>query len=215
MVERLGIRPSSLVVDLAAGTGKFTRLLPGRLIAVEPVEGMRRQFAAAVPGVPVVAGVAEAIPFAGESVDAVTVAQAFHWFDADPALAEIRRVLRSHGRLGLVWNRRDESVPWVAQLKALLEPYEGQTPREWHRRWEKAAWRETGFTDLEEANFAYDQELDAEGLSGRVASISFVAALDESERETLLARVRELVAGFSEPFVLPYRTGVYWCTKRS
>src|SRR4051812_14793525 len=80
MVDRLQIGPTSRVVDLAAGTGKFTRLLPGWVVAVEPIEGMRRQFASAVLGVPVVGGVAEAIPLADESVDAVTVAQAFHWF---------------------------------------------------------------------------------------------------------------------------------------
>lgn len=215
MVEHVGIRPSSRVVDLGAGTGKFTRLLPGSVVAVEPIEGMRRQFVAAVPGVPVVAGVAEAIPLADECVDAVTVAQAFHWFDTDRSLAEMRRVLRPGGRLGLVWNRRDDSVPWVARLRDLLAAYEGQTPREWHRRWQKAAWTETGFTELEEAEFTYEQQLDADGLCGRVASVSFIAALEQSERDGLLARVRELVAGFPEPFVLPYRTAVFWCSKRS
>jgi len=215
MVERLGIESSSRVVDLAAGTGKFTRLLPGRVIAIEPIEGMRRQFVSAVPGVPVVAGVAEAIPLAAESIDAVTVAQAFHWFDADRALAEIRRVLRPGRRLGLVWNRRDESVAWVRRLRDLLEPYEGLTPREWRRRWLRPEWIDTGFTGLEEAEFTHDQKLDADGLCGRVASISFIAALEESEREGLLTQVRELVAGFSESFVLPYRTAVYWCSKRS
>jgi SAM-dependent methyltransferase len=159
--------------------------------------------------------VAEAIPLAHDSVDAVTVAQAFHWFDTDRSLAEMRRVLRPGGRLGLVWNRRDESVPWVARLKDLLEPYEGFTPREWRRRWMRPEWTETGFTELEEGEFAYDQELDGEGLCGRVASISFIAALDEAERADLLVRVRELVAGFPEPFVLPYRTAVFWCSKRS
>ena len=215
MIDSLGIRPSSRVLDLAAGTGKFTRLLHGRVVAIEPIEGMRRQFVSAVPGVPVIAGVAEAIPLADESVDAVTVAQAFHWFDTDKSLAEIRRVLRPRGRLGLVWNRRDESVPWVARLRDLLEPYEGLTPREWRRRWMRPEWTETGFTELEEGEFAYQQELDAEGLCGRVASVSFIAALEESERAQLLGQVRDLVAGFPEPFVLPYRTAVFWCSKRS
>jgi SAM-dependent methyltransferase len=190
-------------------------LLPGQVVAIEPIEGMRRQLVGAVPGVPVVAGVAEAIPLAAASVDAVTVAQAFHWFDTDRSLAEIRRVLRPGGRLGLVWNRRDESVSWVRRLRDLLEPYEGLTPREWRRRWLKPEWTATGFTELEEAEFTYLQELDAEGLCGRVASISFIAALAQAERDDLLGRVRDLVAGFAEPFVLPYRTAVYWCIKRS
>jgi len=215
LVDRLGIRTSSTVVDLAAGTGKLTRLLPGRVVGVEPIGGMRRQFVAALGGVPLVAGVAEAIPLADSSADAVTVAQAFHWFDTDRALAEIRRVLRPAGRLGLVWNRRDESVPWVARLSEILEPYEGLTPREWRRRWLKPQWAETGFTELADREFPHEQELDVEGLCGRVASISFVAALDQAERNVVLAQVRDLAAALPEPFVLPYRTAVYWCSKRS
>jgi len=213
LVDRLGIQAPSTVVDLAAGTGKLTRLLPGRVVGVEPIQGMRRQFAAALPDVPLVGGVAEAMPFADASVDTVTVAQAFHWFDADRALAEIRRVLRPAGTLGLVWNRRDESVPWVSRLKEILEPYEGLTPREWRRRWLKPEWAATGFTALEEREFTYQQELDTDGLCGRVASISFVAALDQAERDAVLAQVRDLVAQLPEPFVLPYRTAVYWCSK--
>ena len=91
--------------DLAAGTGKFTRLLDARLaaaelVAVEPVEGMRRFLAASLPRVPVVSAIAEACPFAPASLDAITVAQAFHWFDARRALEELHRVLRPGGRLG-------------------------------------------------------------------------------------------------------------------
>src|SRR6266566_4740003 len=100
LVDNLGLRLGRTVLDLAAGTGKLTRLLV-------PVDGMRRGFIAAVPGVPMVAAVAEALPIAGESLDAVTVAQAFHWFDADRAFGELARVLRPCGRVGLIWNARD------------------------------------------------------------------------------------------------------------
>ena len=120
----LGISADSRVVDLAAGTGKFTRLLgpfAQRLVALEPLEGMWRHLHEGSPAVPVVASVAERIPLRNQSVDAVTVAQAFHWFRAEEALNEIRRVLRPGGRLGLVWNRRDESVAWVAALGRLLD----------------------------------------------------------------------------------------------
>src|SRR5437879_5536038 len=97
LVEHLKIGPGARVCDLAAGTGKLTRLLApssAELIAVEPVEGMSRHLRAAQPGVPVVAATAEALPFADGSLDAVTVAQAFHWFDADRAFGELARVLR-------------------------------------------------------------------------------------------------------------------------
>src|SRR5207247_3916719 len=96
LVEHLRIGPGSVVLDLAAGTGKLTRqLAPAgpRLVAVEPVEAMRATLARTVPGVWAVGGRAEAIPLAGGSVDAAVVAQAFHWFDPDAALAELHRVL--------------------------------------------------------------------------------------------------------------------------
>ena len=121
LVRELGIGPDRDVLDLAAGTGKLTRLLVptgARLVAVEPVAAMADQLRTAVPGVEVHDGTAEAIPLPDGSVDAVVVGQAFHWFDAPVALAEIARVLRPGGGLGLIWNERDSSVPWVAELTA-------------------------------------------------------------------------------------------------
>jgi SAM-dependent methyltransferase len=95
------------VLDLGAGTGKLAReLVPSgaHVIAVEPLAEMR----ALIPtGIETLAGTAEAIPLPDASVDAVTVAQAFHWFDEERALSEIRRVLRSTGLLALVSNRRE------------------------------------------------------------------------------------------------------------
>ena len=105
LVDRLGIVPGSRVLDIAAGTGKLTRELVARgasVVASEPSASMREVFATAVPGTAQVGATAEALPIADRSFDAVTVAQAFHWFDAPVALAEIARVLRPGGGLGLV-----------------------------------------------------------------------------------------------------------------
>jgi ubiquinone/menaquinone biosynthesis C-methylase UbiE len=132
LVRELGIHPRSRVLDLAAGTGKLTRLLAqlgAEVVAVEPVDEMRGRLVETVPGVEALAGTAEAIPLPDESVDAVTVGQAFHWFDGDAALAEIHRVLRPPGRLGLVWNVKDESVDWVRHLAEIVEAYRGRAPR--------------------------------------------------------------------------------------
>ena len=119
----LAAAPGHDVLDLAAGTGKLTRTIiaaGANVTAVEPLDGMRAQLQAAYPDVPVHAGTAEQIPLDDESVDAVLVGQAFHWFDADGALNEIARVLRPGGVLGLLWNIRDDSIGWVAELTGTL-----------------------------------------------------------------------------------------------
>ncbi|MBE9126100.1 MULTISPECIES: class I SAM-dependent methyltransferase [unclassified Coleofasciculus] len=119
LLETLDISPEKTVLDLGAGTGKFTRLLTcagAKLIAVEPVEGMRRQFSSLLPGIEIMFGTAESIPLASASVDVVLVAQAFHWFQGKSSLQEIHRVLKPGGWLGLIWNVRDESVEWVISL---------------------------------------------------------------------------------------------------
>jgi ubiquinone/menaquinone biosynthesis C-methylase UbiE len=104
--RELELRAGRTVVDLAAGSGKLTRQLVAlrcEVIAVEPVDEMRAAIGA---GIRTLEGTAEAIPLPDASADAVTVAQAFHWFDGPKALAEIARVLRPGGALALVWNRR-------------------------------------------------------------------------------------------------------------
>jgi len=135
LIDHLGIAPGQRVVDLAAGTGKLTALLAGagaRLIAVEPVAAMGELLRAKLPAVPLLAGVAEAMPFAGGSLDAVVVAQAFHWFDPDRALAELSRVIRVGGRLGLIWNARDRSVGWVDEIWSVMDRVERHAPWQDH-----------------------------------------------------------------------------------
>ncbi|WP_234698345.1 class I SAM-dependent methyltransferase [Lacisediminihabitans changchengi] len=114
------------VLDLGAGTGKFTRSLVDLgldVIAVEPDERMRATLASSLPGVTALAGTAEHLPVADASVDAITVAQAWHWVDPALAVPETARALRPGGTLGLVWNLRDERVDWVRELG--LEPRDG------------------------------------------------------------------------------------------
>src|SRR5205823_12959304 len=134
----------------------------------------------------------EAIPVPTGSADAVTVGQAFHWFDGDRALSEIYRVLRPGGRLALVWNARRMEDPMQVAIERLIRPYCQQVPRHRHGAWRGAFARTTLFGELEEATFPQSQELDADGLAARVTSISAIAALREQEREALLSRVRQL-----------------------
>ncbi len=213
LAHALGIGPGRRVLDLAAGTGKLTRLLAATgadVVAVEPLAAMRQAFAVAVAGVEVLDGTAEAIPLPDASVDAVTVAQAFHWFDPPRALAEMARVLRLGGGLALVWNERDESVPWVAERSRVMH-WTAQMPYDEDTDWSALVAAHGGFTALRTTPFAFGQALDADLLCERVASSSYIAAMPDAQRATLVHEVRALVADFPSPFVLPYVCTVHWC----
>jgi SAM-dependent methyltransferase len=221
LLTRLGIGAGSKVLDLGAGTGKFTHALVetgATLVAVEPVASMREEFARRLPGVPVVDGRAEAIGRPDGSFDVVVAAQAFHWFNGAAALAEIHRVLRPGGRLGLIWNVRNEDTGWVAQLTAIMDPYAGDAPRYRTGAWREAFDAASLFTRPEGRSFAHTHEGPPEMIVDRMASISFIAALPEDEHARVLARTRELLATHPDtrgrdriPF--PYRADVFVCTR--
>lgn len=222
LLKTLNISSQMTVVDLAAGTGKFTRLLAAsccQLIALEPVEGMRQKFSALLPDVPVLDGTAESIPLETASIDVVTVAQAFHWFQGVAALAEIHRVLKPGGHLALIWNVRDESVDWVAQITDIIDPYQGDTPRYKSGQWRKAFEQTSLFTPLETQHFSYVHQCDLDTSVARVASSSFIAALDFQTQQTVLQQIRELLEHHPQTcnqavITHPYRTEVFWCSKR-
>ena len=208
--ERLGLGPGRTVVDLAAGTGKLTRMLVpsgAAVIAVEPVDSMRDQLERAVPGVRALSGWAEHVPLLDASADAVTVAQAFHWFASGEALDEITRVLRPGGGLGLIWNVRDESDDLQRRISELVEPLRGDEQTHVGEGWRSVVEGHPRFSPIEEATFSHDQVLDAYGLAERVRSISLVAVLPPERQEDVLERVREL-AGRGE-VSLPHATRVF------
>jgi len=177
---------------------------------------MRRVFAGHLPHIPVVAGTAEAMPLEDGSADAVVGSQAFHWFDPLAAPREIHRVLSPGGALGLMWNVRDESVPWVAELTNLMEPYRRDTPAYRTGNWRRGLDAGDLFTPLQLEVFRHEQPTTADGLVDRVLSVSFMAALPEGERRDVEERVRRLAAtapalAGRETFPLPYRTDVFTC----
>jgi SAM-dependent methyltransferase len=178
------------VVDLGAGTGKLTRQLRERgleVIAVEPSAGMRDQLRRTVPGVPVLGGKAEQLPLAAGSVDAILVAQAWHWVEPSLAIPEAARVLAPGGRLGLLWNRRVEGVDWVSELSSIMgssrSPDAGrQSPQ-----------IPAPFGPVERFNADWVHHLSPDAMIDWVASRSYVITLPEAQRESVLDRVRRLL----------------------
>lgn len=205
---RLG--PGSRVVDLAAGSGRLSRRLAcvtTRCVAVEPSPRMRDAFRERLPQVPVVAGSAESIPVATASVDLVTVAQAFHWFDARRALGEIARVLRPDGCVALVWAERDESVPWMAELGRLMRSA-GDSPYSRALDYLPALARSPHLADVGRETVAFADRVDRTGLVELVATRRCVDVLPPQERSALLRRVADVAATLPEPITVPYRMEV-------
>jgi SAM-dependent methyltransferase len=209
--------PGRRVVDLAAGTGKLTGVLVSagaEVVAVEPLANMRAELERALPSVRALDGAAERIPLPDGSADAVFVGQAFHWFDGPAALAEIARVLVPGGVLGLVWNMRDDRVPWVAELTdVLLGAGDAlRTSRGIARPFESDL-----FTAVERREFPNPVEFDRDRLREWASSTSRIAVLPDGERKRALAGVVRLaeehpaLAGrhtFEMPFVAVVVRGV-------
>ncbi|MDQ6857213.1 MAG: methyltransferase domain-containing protein [Candidatus Dormibacteraeota bacterium] len=197
------------VLDLGAGTGKLTRQLVERgleVVAVEPSPGMRSQLALMLPEVALLDGTAEAIPLPDHSVDAVLVAQAWHWVDPGRARPEVARVLTPGGRLGLVWNIRDEREDWVKQLGRTM--HEDEDPR---APVPVVGWP---FGRLQRHEVEWRYRATPAAISDLVASRSYVITLAPPQRDVLLADVRRLVethpslAG-AEDIWIPYVTECY------
>ena len=192
------------VVDLGAGTGKLTRQIHDRglaVTAVDPSDGMLGQLSAVLPGVPALLGTAEAIPLPDDTADAILVAQAWHWVDPARAVPEIARILTPGGRLGLVWNLRDESQPWVRRLGEIIGNAENE--------------RDTTvgepFGPVELTHFRWSTTLGPERLIDLVASRSSIILLPAAERAAVLGEVRRLIATHPDlvgrtEFRMPYVT---------
>jgi SAM-dependent methyltransferase len=214
IVDSLALAPGARVVDVGAGTGKFARQLAARglrVTAVEPIAEMRAILERTVPEVDALEGTAEAIPVDDAFADAVTAAQAFHWFDRRRALPEMYRVLRGGGGVALVWNVRDESHDIHRAYAETIRPYR---IHEYPEQQDTAGAIRASqlFERVEERTFPHSQQMTAEGLVERAASVSFIAQLPTEERAALLERVRRLAP--EGAFDFPYLTKVFTAHRR-
>lgn len=204
------------VLDLGAGTGKLTAGLAGagkQVVAVEPLLDMLERMQ--IPDVRRIAGAAEHIPLADQSMDAVYAGQAFHWFRTDEALAEIARVLRPAGRIGLLWNMIDLSVSWASELAGILhEKVPALTSVSTAQPFTSRL-----FTGLETRQFAHPgHRLDLPALLDLVRSRSYIVTLEPDEHAAVLYQVTRLVRDHADlrgnsEFTLPYVTDAWRATK--
>jgi SAM-dependent methyltransferase len=214
----LGDRPRR-VLDLGAGTGLLTDVLLAaghEVVAVDLSEAMLEQLRARLPQVATATGGAEAVPLPDADVDAVVAGQAAHWFEPAPAAAELRRVLRPGGVVGLIWNTRDQRVPWLRALDGLLAA---------EARDHEA---DQGVVDafavelpatVEVFDSGTVQQLTPEQVVAGIGTRSYVATMDAAGRAEFLGRVRDLLATHPdtrgrEQLELPYTTRAYRLTPR-
>jgi SAM-dependent methyltransferase len=209
------------VLDLAAGTGKLTRLLVERyrrVVAIEPADAMRALGEQLVPQAEWMTGTAEELPLADASVDAAFVAEAFHWFDAARAAAELARVLRPGGVLEILFNGWD--APYDPPLpdeahEAIVEVGERTGPAG-RPKVESGAWRDgfadAPFTALELRETPHVDVTDRDGVIAYYLSISSIAARPQEERDTVRAKLKRLVP--DAEYTLRLRAEVWTARRR-
>lgn len=194
------------VLDLGAGTGKLTTRLVERgltVVAVDPIAELLDVLRTTLPDTPALLGTAEHIPLPDNSVDAVLVAQAWHWFDPERALAEVARVLRPGGRLGLLWNVRDERLGWVKEFGRIVG-----LEHDWANA---TVVLPAPFTDVQTHRVEWTNYVTPQALIDYVASRSYCITSPADVRRRTLEDVRDLLATHpalanSEGIALPYIT---------
>ena len=215
VLDPLPLGEAADVLDLGAGTGKLTRVLVERyrrVIAVEPLDGMRAILEDVVPSAESRAGTAEAIPLPDASVDGVFAAQAFHWFANDAAVAEIARVLRPGGVLGLVWNEPGDSSPLPEPYRAYLDTLHAPSLDAVlaGRPWSELIGRGP-FGELREAVVEHEQSQDRNGVLEFAQSVSWIARRADEERAQIMRDLDELLS--DGPFTFPTLAHVNWAVR--
>jgi SAM-dependent methyltransferase len=220
VVECGGLHTSSLVLDVAAGTGQLSRSLVPlgfRCVAVEPAQNMRSLLKQRVAGLPVVGATAEALPFPDAAVDALLVGNAFHHFDAEQAFEEARRVLRHGGVLALFWARTGLDASEDPIIRGINEVVNKRTNRsriaEAYHSWFGLPPPATGFTPFERRRFSVSHVIPSRRYVDLFATSSHIAALPDRERLDLLAEMRSIADELPETLDLLAQSDVDVCLR--
>jgi len=214
-----GLTPDSAIADIASGTGIFTRMLlknGNRVFGVEPNPEMRRageEFLAAYPRFTSVAGTAEATTLSERSVDAVTAAQAAHWFDRERARREFVRILKPRGWTVLIWNERNtNSTPFLRDYEQLLMSYGTDYQEVRHERTTAEIADFFAPSPFQLRVFSMSQEFDYSALEGRLLSSSYTPQPDHPQYESMLRELQRICAAHqvNGRVTLEYDTRVFY-----
>jgi SAM-dependent methyltransferase len=211
------------IVDLGAGTGKLTRLLDPikarEIVAIEPVEAMRKYLESIPIVTRAIAGTAEQMPLTDNSVDMLLCAQSFHWFANDRALAEIHRVLKPNGLLVVLWNKTDDDFyPWWHEMFSYVDSFQPvDVPRYKSMQWQRVFSEQTRFTTLQFQRFTSMMKITKNILFDLALSMSFIGALPDDEHrkfvECIQQRLNDVEVMRNENVIdVPHRTDIYWCS---
>lgn len=202
LVNGCQLKAGSKVVELASGTGKFTKSIADKgydIIAVEPSEGMNDSFKKNFPQIPLLEGSSYSIPLPDKQADAVLIAQAYHWFADHKSLEEINRVLKPTGYLGLIWNYDDiENLPennWQRRITSRVWSLDGGVPQYRHKKWQNSFENQTFFkTPYNEEHFRFTKKIpaSAEYIWNYWLSRSYITKLSEEEKEALRKDIFEI-----------------------
>lgn len=212
-----------IIIDIGAGTGKFTRLLgpigAKQIIAIEPVAAMRENLRNIPIVTEIIDATAEHIPFDDHTVDIIVSAHAFHWFATERTLAEFNRVLKPNGYLVLVWNNPDNSKrEWAEKLSEYVDSHNVyEAERYKSKEWKNVFNNQKYFSPLQETRFSHTQRVTRELVIGRILSTSYIAVLSSEQQKQVVDNVHKILDNVEEirdakEFDIYHFAEVYWCS---